>query len=116
LAHPKGKLARRILAGDRRKQMKKLIASFASAALIATPALAAPAAKTATKPAAAATTKVATEAKSEGESKATEAKEHRSAARHHHASMCSGKYAKSHHKMAHKSVKKASKPTATTKS
>ena len=93
--------------------MKILIGSLTALALVATPALAqtnntaasskpAPTMKS-SKPS------VTKEAKTEGESTATEAKEHKAAARHHHKGK-SRKH-KGHHKMA---SKKSMKPAATT--
>jgi hypothetical protein len=83
-------LHRRILADDRRKRMKKLILSLATAAFVATPVLAAPTAKPMTRSA-----KAAAAAKEEAkESPATEAKEKKAAA---------------HHAKAHKKVRKAKK-------
>jgi hypothetical protein len=89
--------------------MKALLASLAALAIVATPAIAAQ--KTSTKPAP--TKTIAKQAKAEGESTATEAKEHHAAARHHHAAKCScSHYAKAKsHKMA--SHKAAAKKTAT---
>jgi hypothetical protein len=98
--------------------MKALIGSLTALALIATPAVAAQTKSAPAKAAAAKPAKsVAKEAKVERESTATEAKEHRAAARHHHAARCScpSKYAKAHkttHKMA---VKKTTTTTPKTK-
>jgi hypothetical protein len=89
--------------------MKALIASLTALSLIVSPAFAAP--KTAK-----ATTSTAKAAKAEGESTATEAKEHKMAKRHHHAARCSCP-AKSMHKGAKKGSvarKAASKKTSTT--
>jgi|1185.fasta_scaffold604347_2 hypothetical protein len=94
--------------------MKALLASLAALAIVATPAIAAQ--KTSTKPAP--TKTIAKQAKAEGESTATEAKEHHAAARHHHAAKCSCSHyakAKSHKMAGHKmaSHKAAAKKTAT---
>lgn len=96
--------------------MKKLIASVAAAALIATPAIAAQTTKMASsktmKAPARKSIPVAKQAKAESESTATEAKEHKAAARHH-----AKRHMKSHKKMAAKKMttKKAA-TTTTTKS
>lgn len=92
--------------------MKILISSLTALAVVATPALAQTNNTAAsTKPAPtmkSSKSSVATEAKAEGESKATEAKEHKAAARHHHKAK-SKKH--KHHRMA---TKKSMKPAATT--
>jgi hypothetical protein len=94
--------------------MKALIASLTALGLIAAPAVAqtnntaAPA-----KPTHASKT-VSKEAKAEGESVATEAKEHKAAAHHakHHAK-CSCPATSHKHKSAHKAAKKSTKKTTT---
>lgn len=104
--------------------MKALIGSLAGLALIATPVIAAqttskaPATATKTAKASTASKSVARQAKAERESPATEAKEHRAAARRHHhrAARCSCssykmKTHKARHHMAKASTNKA--PTAT---
>jgi hypothetical protein len=104
------------------KPMKALIASLAALGLIASPALAqttnnmmanttktSTRAKTSTK--AKASKSIAKEAKAEGESVATETKEHKAAARHHRH------HAKTHkmHKMHKKTAAKTTTTTTTPK-
>ena len=93
--------------------MKALLTSLAALAIVATPAIAAQ--KTSTKPAP--TKTIAKQAKAEGESTATEAKEHHAAARHHHAAKCSCSHyakAKSHHMAKHHARKHSTKMAAKT--
>lgn len=103
--------------------MKALIGSLTALALIATPVMAAQTGSNA--PATSKTTKstktsktVAKQAKAEGESTATEAKEHHAAARHHHhrASRCScASHKAKSHKASHKGAKSSKKASTETK-
>jgi hypothetical protein len=107
--------------------MKKLLASLAAVSLLASPVFA-QATNTAsttkastktmktTKASTKASKPIAKAAKAEGESTATEAKEHKAAAKHKYGKYhrCASTHMKGHHKATHHANKAAAKTTKTT--